>query len=458
MSDMSDTSSPFVLRSKRVVTGGAVRAAAVHVSRGAIQAVTAWDDVPPGAAVTDVGDLVIMPGVVDSHVHVNEPGRTEWEGFSTATRAAAAGGVTTIVDMPLNSIPPTTTVEAFHRKREAAEGSCWVDVGLWGGAVPGNASEIGRLVDAGVHGFKCFMVDSGVPEFGFVGEPDLRAALRVIADRGSTLLAHAELPGPIEAAHAATLGLDPRAYATYVRSRPREAEDLAIAMLVDLCRETRARVHVVHLSSASGMDAIRRARDEGLPFTAETTPHYLHFAAEEIPDGATAYKCAPPIREHANREELWRGLREGVVSMVVSDHSPCTPALKKLEAGDFAAAWGGIASLQLGLPVIWTDARRRGHSPSDLAAWMCEAPARLAQLDRKGQIAPGKDADLVVWDPDAEVTIEARMIEHRHKITPYAGEVLTGAVRATYVRGQRVFAEGRFGDKPEGKILLRGAP
>ena len=451
-------SANLVLRSRRVVTGGLVRPAAVHVANGVISAVTAWDDVPPGAALVDAGDDVIMPGVVDSHVHLNEPGRTEWEGFSTATRAAAAGGVTTLVDMPLNSIPPTTTVEAFERKREAAAGQCWVDVGLWGGAVPGNAPEIRRLSDAGVHGFKCFMVDSGVPEFGAVSEGDLRAALREIAASGSTLLCHAELPGPIEAeaAHAATMGLDPRAYGTYLRSRPREAEDLAIALLVDLCRETGARVHVVHLSSAGALDTLRRARDEGLPLSAETTPHYLHFAAEEIPDGATAYKCAPPIRERANREALWGAVKEGVVSLVVSDHSPCTPALKKMEAGDFAAAWGGIASLQLGLPVIWSDARRRGHGLADVARWMCEGPARLARLDRKGAIAQGKDADLVIWDPDAPVTVAAAMIEHRHKVTPYAGEVLTGAVKSTFLRGRRVFDAGRHEGRPEGRILLRG--
>ena len=446
----------LVVRSRRVVTGGAVRPAAVHVTQGVIARVTDFDDVPPGVPLVDAGTDVLMPGLVDSHVHINEPGRTEWEGFATATRAAAAGGVTTLVDMPLNSIPPTTTVEAFARKREAAAGKCWVDVGFWGGAVPGNAGELRRLVDAGVHGFKCFMVDSGVPEFGWVGESDLRTAMRTIADTGAVLLAHAELPGPIEAAHAATLGLDPRLYATYVRSRPREAEDLAVGLLVDLCRETRARVHVVHLSSSGALDLLRRARDEGLPLTAETTPHYLRFAAEEIPDGATPYKCAPPIRERENREKLWTALGERLVSMVVSDHSPCTPELKKLEAGDFEAAWGGIASLQLGLPVIWSDARRRGHGLADLAEWMCAAPARLAQLGRKGSIAVGMDADLVIWDPDAEVTIAPAMIEHRHKVTPYAGESLQGAVRATYVRGRRVYDRGQHGDGPEGRLVLRG--
>ncbi len=356
-----------VLRSRRVVAGGAMKPAAIHITAGVIAAVTDFDDVPPGVPLLDAGDAVISPGIVDSHVHINEPGRTEWEGFATATRAAAAGGVTTLVDMPLNSIPPTTTLAGLEAKLAAARGQCWVDVGFWGGAVPGNSGELRGLLDAGALGFKCFMVDSGVPEFGFVGEADLRASMEAIAEAGAPLLVHAELPGPIAAAHAATLGLDPRRYATYVRSRPREAEDLAIALLVDLCRATRARVHVVHLSSASALDLFRHARAEGLPLSAETTPHYLHFAAEDIPDGATPFKCAPPIRERANREQLWRALDEGLISSVVSDHSPCTPALKKLEAGDFAAAWGGIASLQLGLPVVWTDASARGRSPVDLA-------------------------------------------------------------------------------------------
>jgi allantoinase len=446
----------LVLRSRRVVTGGEVRPAAIHVAGGVIAAVAPWHEAPAGAALVDAGDDVVSPGIVDSHVHVNEPGRTEWEGFATATRAAAAGGVTTLVDMPLNSIPPTTTVEHLALKVAAARDHCWVDVGFWGGAVPGNAGELGPMVEAGALGFKCFMVDSGVPEFGFVAEADLRAALRELAGTGAPLLAHAELPGPIEAAQAAMLGLDPCRYATYLGSRPREAEDLAIALLVDLCRETGARVHVVHLSSASAVPLLRRARDLGLPFSAETTPHYLHFAAEEIPDGATAFKCAPPIRGRDNREELWAALGEGLLELVVSDHSPCTPALKKLEAGDFAAAWGGIASLQLGLPVVWSDARRRGRSLVDVAAWMSAGPARLAQLDRKGALAPGKDADLVVWDPDAAVTVAPAMLEHRHKVTPYAGEVLQGAVRATWVRGRCVYDRGRFGDRPEGRLLRRG--
>jgi len=443
----------LVLRSRRVVTGGVMKPAAIHVAAGVIVAVTEPSQVPPGAPLVDAGDAVVSPGIVDSHVHINEPGRTEWEGFATATRAAAAGGVTTLVDMPLNSIPPTTTLAGLEAKLAAARGQCWVDVGFWGGAVPGNAGELRGLLDAGVLGFKCFMVDSGVPEFGFVGEADLRAAMGAIAEAGAPLLVHAELPGPLAAAHAATLGLDPRRYATYVRSRPPEAEELAIALLVELCRETGAPVHVVHLSAASALERLRRALAEGLPFSAETTPHYLHFAAEDIPDGATPFKCAPPIRERENREQLWGALAEGLVTSVVSDHSPCTPALKQLEAGDFAAAWGGIASLQLGLPVVWTDAAARGRSPVDLAEWMSAGPARLARLDHKGSIAVGKDADLVIWDPDATVTVAPGMIEHRHTITPYAGEVLRGVVRATYLRGAAVYDHGRFGAAPVGRLL-----
>ena len=447
----------LVLKSLRVVTGGAVAPASIHVSRGVITSVAGFDEAPEGCPTYDAGNLVIMPGIVDSHVHINEPGRTEWEGFTTATRAAAAGGVTTIVDMPLNSIPPTTTVAGFEAKASAAEGQCWIDVGLWGGVVPGNAKDLRGLLDAGALGFKCFMVESGVEEFGWVREPDLRLAMAELAGTGAPLLCHAELPGPIDAAAALIEGLDPRTYAAYVKSRPREAEDLAIALLVTLCRETKAAVHIVHLSSSGALDSLRRAREEGLPFTAETTPHYLHFAAEDIPDGATPYKCAPPIRERENREKLWAALGEGLIDLVVSDHSPCTPALKKLEAGDFAAAWGGIASLPLGLPVIWSEARRRGKTIADLAAWMCEGPAKLAGLDRKkGRIAAGLDADFVIWDPESAHVVQPGEIQHRHKITPYAGETLFGTVRATYLRGESVYEAGGFPGAARGRLIRRG--
>ena len=447
----------LIVRSRRVLAGPTLAPAAIHVTGGLVARIAAWDDVPAGAPLVDVGDLVVMPGLVDAHVHLNEPGRTAWEGFATATRAAAKGGVTTLVDMPLNSIPATTTVESLHTKRAAAEGQCAVDVGFWGGAVPGNERELGALLDAGALGFKCFLVESGVDEFPCVGERDLRAAMAALADTGAPLLVHAELPGPLAAAALEVAGRDPRAYATYLASRPRAAEDEAIALLVSAMRELRARVHVVHLSSASALDTILSAKAEGLPLTVETTPHYLHFAAEDVPDGATAYKCAPPIRERENRERLWAALTEGAIDLVVSDHSPCTPDLKLLEAGDFQAAWGGIASLQFGLSVIWTDARKRGATLADVARWMCAGPARLAGLSaRKGALAPGMDADLVVFDPDARQTIVPTAIEHRNKTTPYAGEELSGVVVATYLRGEKIYERGTFATGHRGRFLSRG--
>jgi allantoinase len=380
---------------------------------------------------------------VDTHVHLNEPGRTEWEGFATATRAAAIGGVTTLVDMPLNSIPPTTTREAFAAKRAAARGQCAVDVGFWGGVVPGNAGELAGLVADGVRGFKCFLVDSGVAEFGWVGEAELLPAMTILAGLGAPLLVHAELAGPIDAAAPALASADPRRYATYLASRPPEAEEAAIALVTRLCRATRARTHIVHHSAASALGQLRAARAEGLPLSAETCPHYLHFTAEAIPDGATPFKCAPPIRDAANREALWRALAEGVLELVASDHSPCSPGLKALEAGDFVAAWGGVSGLQLALPVVWTEAAARGHTLVDVARWMAAGPARLARLARKGAIAAGRDADLVVFDDTSATTVTAASIHHRHRVTPYAGETLRGAVAATYLRGQRVAERGR---------------
>ena len=432
-----------VVRSRRVVTPEGERAAAIHVAGGAIAAVAAWDDVPAGAALRDYDDLAILPGVVDTHVHVNEPGRTEWEGFATATRAAAAGGITTLVDMPLNSVPPTTTREGRAAKRAAARGRCAIDVGFWGGVVPGNAGELAGLVADGVRGFKCFLIDSGAPEFGWVGEPELGPAMSILAGLGVPLLCHAEVAGPIDRAAAELAGADPRAYATWLASRPPEAEEEAIALVARLCRATRARTHIVHHSAASALPLIAAARAGGLPLTAETCPHYLHFVAEAVPDGATAFKCAPPIREAANRDLLWKALADGTLDLVASDHSPCTPGLKALDAGDFVAAWGGIAGLQLAVPVTWTEARRRGHGLADLARWMAAAPARLAGLDQKGAIAAGRDADLVVIDPDATFVVAPDRIEHRHRITPYAGETLHGVVHTTFLRGQPIWDGGR---------------
>lgn len=431
----------LVVRSRRVVTD-TIAPAAIHVRAGRIERIAAWDDVPAGARLDDAGELAVLPGIVDTHVHLNEPGRTEWEGFATATRAAAIGGVTALVDMPLNSIPPTTTREALSAKRAAAAGQCAVDVGFWGGVVPGNAGELAGLVADGVRGFKCFLVDSGVEEFGWVGEAELAPAMAILAGLGAPLLVHAELAGPIDAATAGLAGADPRRYATYLASRPPAAEEQAIALVTRLCRATGARTHIVHHSAASALDPLRAARAEGLPLTAETCPHYLHFTAEAIPDGATPFKCAPPIRDAANREALWRALAEGVLDLVASDHSPCSPGLKAIEAGDFVAAWGGVAGLQLALPVVWTEASARGHSLVDVARWMSAGPARLARLDAKGAIAAGRDADLVVFDDAARTTVTPESIHHRHRVTPYAGETLRGQVTATYLRGQRVAERG----------------
>ena len=437
-----------------MVTSSGLAPAAIHVEAGRIARVAAWDDVPAGARLDDVGELAVLPGIVDTHVHLNEPGRTEWEGFATATRAAAIGGVTTLVDMPLNSIPPTTTREAFAAKRAAATGQCAVDVGFWGGVVPGNASELAGLVADGVRGFKCFLVDSGVEEFGWVGEADLAPAMQILAGLGRPLLVHAEVAGPIDAVAAQLAHADPRRYATYLASRPEAAEAEAIALVTGLCRATGARTHIVHHSAASALPQLAAAKAAGLPLTAETCPHYLHFTAERIPDGATPFKCAPPIRDAANREALWAALAAGTLDFVASDHSPCSPSLKALEAGDFVTAWGGVSGLQLALPVVWSEASARGHSLVDLVRWMCAGPARLAGFTgKKGVIAAGADADLVVFDDAGHTTVTPASIQHRHKVTPYAGETLRGAIHATYLRGHRVAEGGRLVASELGALL-----
>jgi allantoinase len=409
------------IRSNRVVLPDGIRPATIVIEGERIAAIEAH-----GPTDTSYGDLVIMPGLVDSHVHVNEPGRTEWEGFETATRAAAAGGITTIVDMPLNSIPATTSLHALELKQQALEGKCIVDVALWGGVVPGNTHELRPMLDAGAAGFKCFLVHSGVDDFPNVNEDELREAAKELAQTGAPLLVHAELGQYLEPVE----GND---YSDYLASRPNAAEDKAIELLVRVCRDTGARIHIVHLSSASALDILRKNRD--LPITAETTTHYLHFEAESIPRGHTEYKCAPPIRERANREQLWAALKEGLLDIVVSDHSPCTPALKQ---GNFDSAWGGIASVQFVLPVTWTNARARGFSISDVARWCSSSTARLAGLEQKGSIEVGKDADFAIWSPEETFTVSEELIEHRHKITPYFGARLQGVVRETWVRGSRV--------------------
>ncbi len=435
--------SSLVVRARRVVLPDGERAAAVHTRDGVVTAVTGFADVPAGA-VTLADDEVLLPGLVDSHVHVNEPGRTEWEGFASATRAAAAGGVTTIVDMPLNSVPPTTTPEALHVKREVAEGRVAVDVAFWGGAVPGNVDQLRPLHEAGVVGFKCFLLDSGVPEFPPLDDAGLRAALTELAGLDALLIAHAEDADVIAAAP----GPAGSSYAAFLASRPGAAEETAIGRLVAATRDTGARTHVVHLADADALPLLRAARAEGLRITVETCPHYLSFAAEDVPDGDTAYKCCPPIREVRHREALWAALADGDIDLVVSDHSPCTPELKRLDVGDFGLAWGGIASLQVALPAVWSGARARGVPLARVAEWMSAAPARQAGLPRKGAIAVGRDADLVAFAPDERWTV-GRLL-HRNPVTPYAGRDLTGVVRRTWLRGQE--ADGA----PIGRLLRRG--
>ena len=462
----------LVVEGRRVVTPSGVRPARVRVAGGVIRAVeplegddgaeTAPDpstrartEGRPGVRRVDAGDAVVFPGVVDTHVHVNEPGRTEWEGFRSATDAAAAGGVTTLVDMPLNCSPVTTTAEALAAKAARAEGRCRVDVGSWGGAVPGNAAELAPMARAGARGFKAFLCPSGLEAFPPLEPSDLDEALAAVAGTGLPLLVHAELPSRLREADAAA---DPASYAAYLETRPPEAEVAAIELLLDAAGAAGARVHVVHLAAAAGLAPIRRARERGVAVTVETCPHYLTFEAEEVPDGATAFKCAPPIRGREDREALWEGLAAGEIDLVATDHSPCPPPMKAPERGDFRDAWGGIASLQLSLAATWTAARARGHGLVELARWLCEGPARLAGLEgRKGRIAPGCDADLVVWDPDAAWTVRGAELHHRHPITPYEGRTLSGRVERTYVRGEPVFADGGLADGRPGRWIGREA-
>jgi len=436
--------------SSRVVTPEGIRTAAVLVEGEKIRAVTAPAEIPSDATREDFGDLALLPGLVDSHVHINEPGRTDWEGFRTATEAAAAGGYTILIDMPLNSIPATTNISALEAKRRSAQGQCRVDWAAWGGVVPGNHEDILPLADAGVLGYKCFLVPSGIEEFRMVTEQDLRAALPHVSRSGLPLLVHAELPEFLAGFN--MRDDDCSVYSTYLRSRPDEAELAAIEFMLSLCRDYGFRLHIVHLATGLGLGPLESARAEGLPVTVETCPHYLHLEAEQIADRATQYKCAPPIRSHTNRERLWQGMKDGVIEMIVTDHSPCPEVMKQPGENNFRDAWGGISGLSLALPVIWTEAQQRGFGLTDIARWMAERPARLAGCHtRKGRIARNYDADLVVLDPDTQFVVTKDCLYHRHPVSPYLGETLRGAVKRTYLRGQLVFQDGHFRGSPAGR-------
>ena len=453
---LRDDMTALVLRGRRVVTPDGTRSASIHIDNGRIERVAEFGDVPRGAEIVEAGELLVMPGLVDTHVHVNDPGRTEWEGFETATRSAAAGGVTTLLDMPLNSIPATTSAAALQVKADVAAGRTWIDVGFIGGVVPGNANALRDLARAGVLAFKCFLVPSGVEEFSHVTEDDLRKAMPILAELDRPLMVHAELPGPIEDTLPSLGELDHRCYATYLASRPAVAETEAVSLMVELTASTGGRTHIVHVSSAESIPLLREARERGLRVSAETCPHYLAIDAAEIADGATEFKCAPPIRDRANRDALWEALVRGDLDMIVSDHSPCPPSLKRRESGNFFAAWGGVASLQLGVSVVWSEMRQRSLPIGCLARWMSEGPARLVGLDSiKGRIAQGYDADLVLWDPDGEQIVGADMLWCKHPITPYAGRRLPGVVEATYVRGQLAYerSDGPVA-KPVGRLLF----
>jgi allantoinase len=444
MRQYQDSGLKQAIQSRRVVTPQGVNAAAIVYEDGKIVSLEPY---AIGGTALDYGADYILPGLVDTHVHINEPGRTEWEGFQTATRAAAAGGYTCLVDMPLNSIPATTNLEALKEKRSSARGQCLVDYAFWGGAVHGNSESLLELASAGVRGFKCFMAPSGVDEFEMVTEADLQLAMPVIASTGLPLLVHAELPTALQN----STGKRWTRYADYLASRPDAAEVQAIELLIRLCREYSCPVHIVHLATGAALASLKATREEGLPVSAETCPHYLCFSADEIPDGGTQFKCAPPIRDAATREQLWHGLREGAIGFVATDHSPCPPALKRFETGDFAQAWGGIASLSLALSAIYTEALQRNFGIADIVRWMAAGPAALAGFgDRKGSLAAGFDADFVVFDPDAEFVVSEKILHFRHPVTPYLRRTLRGRVTQTFVRGERVYAEGEFGDSARG--------
>jgi allantoinase len=435
--------------SERVITPDGTRKAAVLIRNGVIEDIL--PDLPAGKFdVTDIGNNILMAGIIDPHVHINEPGRTEWEGFDTITRSAIAGGITTLIDMPLNSSPVTTTVEAFDTKLNATDGKLHVNCGFWGGIVPGNDTQLEPLIEKGVLGFKAFLTHSGIDDFPNVTEADLRKAMPVIARHQLPLLVHCEL----ETITVDQTGFHPGSYLDYLSSRPKKWEDDAISLMIRLCEEFGCRTHIVHLSSANSIPQIAKAKKNGLPLTVETGQHYLFFHAEEIRDGQTAFKCAPPIREKANNEKLWNALKDGIIDFVATDHSPAPPDMKEIATGNFMKAWGGISSIQFALPVLWTAAKKHGAGIEDIAKWLAAKPSILPGLQKiKGQIAKGFDADFVVWDPDKTFMVTEEMIQHRHKVTPYSGQQLHGVVEQTWLAGEKVFDQGKYLHLNRGKIV-----
>ena len=428
-----------IWRAERVVLPGGEKPAAIAVEDGTVVGILEKD--APWEADEEVivpDDQALMPGLIDIHVHVNEPGRTEWEGYETATRAAAAGGFTTLVDMPLNSSPCTTSLENLELKKEAARGKLSMDVGFWGGVIPGNIQELRPMWEAGVFGFKCFLGDSGLDEYPYVDRPTLLAAMKEIASFGGLLIIHAEDASILDSAP----GCDGRSYEAFMNSHPAEAENASIDFVVEAVRQTGCRAHILHLGSAGAVDSIRRAKAEGLPLTVETAPHYLTFDAEEIPDGATEYKCCPPLRGHDNRMGLWKALQEGVIDLVASDHSPSTAELKHLDTGDFGAAWGGISSVQLGFSAVWTEGRKLGASLSDVARWQGSNPAAAVGLAGKGSIEVGAAADLIAVAPDETFVVDKDKLFHKNPVSPYHGRELAGVVKATWLAGEPVEPHG----------------
>lgn len=444
----------YAIRSRRAVIDGAIQPALIVIKDGKIAEILPHDS-SVDMTMEDVGDQVILPGLVDTHVHINEPGRTEWEGFNTATQAAAAGGITTVVDMPLNCSPVTTTADALRQKLDSLQEQLWIDCGFWGGVVPDSLDDLDELIQAGVLGVKSFTIHSGINEFPQVHPEHLSRAIRTLAKYNVPYLIHAELePADIEAP---VIGDQ---YQSFLASRPKSWENDAIDMMIALAAEAHAegvqgKIHIVHLSSAEAIDAIREAQQQGLKLTAESCPHYLTLFSEAIPDGKTLFKCCPPIREDENRQQLWQGLADGIIEFIVSDHSPCTPQLKHIESGDIENAWGGISSLQFGLSIIWTEAQQRGYSLPQVIDWMATRPADFAGLgDRKGKIAVGFDADMVVFDDQANYKITAEMIKYRHKVTPYEGRRVSGVISATYLRGHKIYSEGELLGAPIGNPIL----